>query len=88
MYQEGAITGYQLMIDCLHMVDPQSPGLALGDLPAEIHAKILEYAARYDPRRVDPTNRILPTTDQVHAAAGWIREHRLKLSDPQRQGQA
>jgi len=76
------------MMDCLHTVDPQSPGLAMADLPAEIHAKILDYAARYDPRRIDPKNRILPTTDQVHSAASWIREQRLKKSDPQRQGQA
>jgi hypothetical protein len=88
MYRQGAITGYQLMIDCLHSIDPQNPELVLAGLPTEIHAKILEYAARYDPRRVDPGKRILPTTDQVYSAASWIREQRLKQSSPQRQGQA
>jgi hypothetical protein len=28
MYEKGAITAYQLMIDCLHMIDPQSPWLS------------------------------------------------------------
>src|SRR5580698_5137800 len=88
MYQEGAITGYQLMVDCLQIIDPQSPGLVLAGLPDEIHVKILEYAARYDPHRIDPKNRILPTTDQVDSAARWIRERRREQSDPQRRVQA
>src|SRR5688572_23226873 len=25
MYREGAVTGYQVMMDCLHMLDPQRP---------------------------------------------------------------
>ena len=88
MYNEGAITGYQLMMDGLSMIDPQDPELVLADLPAEIHARILEYAARYDPLRIDPKNRVLPTTDQVHSAASWIRDQRLKQSNLQRPVQA
>ena len=49
MYRSGAITGYQVMIDCLHMLDPNHPELALGRLPNEVLEEMLEYARRYDP---------------------------------------
>ena len=49
MYQDGAITGYQVMMDCLHMLDPDHPDLVLSRLPEEILEEMLDYAHRYDP---------------------------------------
>ncbi len=51
MYDSGSVTGYQVMIDCLQMLDPDNPDLVLSDLPEEILDEMLEYARRYDPRR-------------------------------------
>ena len=49
MYREGAITGYQVMMDSLHMLDPDHPELVLPDLPEEILDEMFEYTLRYDP---------------------------------------
>jgi hypothetical protein len=51
MYVNGAMTGYQVMMDCLQMLDPADPDLVLYELPAEILDEMLAYARRYDPRR-------------------------------------
>jgi hypothetical protein len=58
MYENGSITGYQVMMDCLQMLDPKNPGLVLFDLPEEILDEMLKYAARYDPNR--PHSASLP----------------------------
>ena len=82
MYKEGAITGYQVMIQCLHMLDPQEPQLVLSHLPDEIHEEMLEYAKRYNPRRPRSDSPIPPAEDQVRSAERWIQEHRIKGSKP------
>ena len=46
MYESGSITGYQLMMDCLQMLDPDNPGLVLADLPEESLDEMLKYARR------------------------------------------
>ena len=33
MYQKGAITADHLAYECLHRIDPASPGLVLSHLP-------------------------------------------------------
>ncbi len=76
MYGEGAITRYQIMIDCLHMVDPQHPELVLEGLPAEVHDEMLDYSSRYDPHKRAPKERIMPALDQVEAAVAWIKQKR------------
>jgi hypothetical protein len=80
MYEEGAITGYQVMVDCLHKLDPDEPDLVLGLLPDEILEEMLAYARRYDPHRSRSAPPVPPAEDQVRAAERWIHEHRLKSS--------
>jgi hypothetical protein len=76
MYRDGMITGYQVMMDCLHMLDPDHPGLVLSHLPEEIRDEMLEYAQRYDPSRMCSLAGLPPAVDQVRAAQRWIEETR------------
>jgi len=82
MYEEGAITGYQVMVDCLHMLDANEPDLVLSHLPDEILEEMLEYAQRYDSRRPRSASPLPPTVDQVKSAELWIQNHRLNASKP------
>ena len=68
MYRDGAITGYQVMLDCLHMLDPDHPDLVLNHLPEEILEEMLEYAHRYDPSCMRSNAGLPPALDQVSAA--------------------
>ena len=81
MYRSGAITGYQVMIDCLRMLDPNHPELALGRLPDAILEEMLEYARRYDPSRMRSNAGLPPAVDQVKAAQRWIE---AKMTAPSR----
>ena len=76
MYREGAITGYQVMMDCLHMLDPDHPDLVLSHLPEEILEEMFDYAQRYDPSCMRAIAGLPPTVDQVRAAQQWIVEKR------------
>ncbi len=83
MYEAGAITGYQVMIDCLHMLDPDRPELVLAGLPAEVLDEIADYAKRYDPAR-PRSGSLLPAKDQVRAAERWIAA-RLAAAEARRE---
>jgi hypothetical protein len=72
MYESGSITGYQVMMDCLQMLDPVNPGLVLSELPEEILDEMLAYARRYDPRRPRSASLIPPAEDQVRSAERWF----------------
>lgn len=72
MYEAGSITGYQLMIDCLQMIDPDNPDLVLSELPEEILDEMIAYAHRYDPRRPRSSFLIPPAEEQVRTAERWI----------------
>jgi hypothetical protein len=78
MYRKGAITGYQVMMDCLHMLEPDHPDLVLSHLPEEILEEMLEYAHRYDPSCMHAIAGLPPALDQVRAAQQWIVEKRQK----------
>jgi hypothetical protein len=77
-YKAGKITRYQIMMECLHMIDPQHPELVLEPLPPEVHDEILDYASRYDPKKPAPKERLvlMPAADQVDAARSWITKLR------------
>ncbi len=75
IYDEGGITGYQVMIDCLYMLDPSRPDLVLAKLPGEILEEILHYAQRYRPHIQESGSQVLPSEIQVRSAERWIREH-------------
>ncbi|HEX4128532.1 MAG TPA: hypothetical protein VHZ24_00730 [Pirellulales bacterium] len=86
LYRSGAITSYQLVVDCLHMLDPAHPEHVLAGLPPEIYEEMLDYARRYDPTRQAPKERLMPALDQVHAATTWIERQkstqRLEATEP------
>jgi hypothetical protein len=82
MYESGSITGYQLMMDCLQMLDPDNPGLVLSDLPEEVLDEMLKYARRYDPRQPRSATLMPPALDQVRTAERWICARRTKSSNP------
>jgi hypothetical protein len=81
MYQDGAITGYQVMMDCLQMLDPAHPNLALGRLPEEILEEMLDYARRYDPSCIHSIAGLPPAADQVRAAQRWIEEKKRQKAE-------
>jgi hypothetical protein len=74
MYEKGAITGEHLVAQCMHMIDPDDPGLVLSNLPISILDRMLEYIRRYKPDRMISNYGVLPTTDQVEAAKIWIED--------------
>ena len=78
MHRNGAITGYQVMIDCLSMLDPGHADIVLDGLPEEIVEEMYEYAQRYDPSRMRSIAGSPPTADQINAARRWIEERRPK----------
>ncbi len=82
MYESGSITGYQLMMDCLHMLDPNKPELVLAELPGEVLDEILAYARRYDPSLPRSATLIPPAEDQVRTAERWICAHNAMSSGP------
>jgi hypothetical protein len=82
MYESGSITGYQVMMDCLQMLDPLNPDLVLSELPEEILDEMMAYAQRYDPSRPRSATFIPPAEDQVRAAERWIRAHDAMRSRP------
>ena len=74
MYEKGAITADHLAAQCIHMIDPEDPGLVLSDLPNPILDRMLAYAQRYQPDRMVSTYGIPPAPDQVEAARSWIAD--------------
>jgi hypothetical protein len=82
MYENGSVTGYQVMMDCLQMLDPDNPDLVLSQLPAEILDEMLEYTRRYDPSRPHSASLIPPAEDQVRAAERWICARHTRSSKP------
>ncbi len=81
MYQDGAITGYQVMLDCLHMLDPLHPNLVLSRLPEEILEEMLDYTRRYDPSCMRSIAGLPPAVDQVRAAQRWIEEKKRQKAE-------
>jgi hypothetical protein len=74
MYAKGAITSDHLVAQCINMIDPDDPGLVLGDLPNAILDRMLVYARRYQPDRMVSNYGTLPTAEQVQAARNWIED--------------
>lgn len=77
-YEGGSITGYQLMMQSLHMIDPGNPSFVLCHLPPEVLEEMRQYACRYDPHRMrTPRGELPPAADQVQSALHWIEERVL-----------
>ena len=80
MYESGSLTGYQVMMDCLQMLDPDNPDPVLSALPEEILDEMLAYARRYDARRPRSEMLIPPAEVQVRSAERWICAHNAMSS--------
>ena len=74
MYENGAITADHLVAQCVEMVNPDDPGLVLGDLPRPILDRLLEYIRRYQPGQMISNYGPVPSIDQVEAARSWIED--------------
>jgi hypothetical protein len=83
-YRKGAITADHLVVQCLHMVDPEAPGLVLDPLPHDLLVRTLEFARQYRPGHMVTNYGVLPAADQVEAARRWIEDHHQR-SDSARQ---
>ena len=73
-YRLGMITVDHLVVESLHMVDPENPGLVLSSLPDTIHPRILRFTNEYLQGRMVTNYGVLPAQDQVLAARNWIEE--------------
>src|SRR5438093_5928160 len=65
MYKKGAITADHLVVECLHMVDPECPEVVLDGLPKEILEQMLKYLSEYQPQRMRSNYGLQPASDQV-----------------------
>jgi hypothetical protein len=81
MYRDGAITGYQVMIDCLKQIDPKHPEAILSRLPDEILDEISEYVRRYNPSCMRSLAGPPPAEAQVKATQQWIEEGARRQRD-------
>jgi hypothetical protein len=78
MYENGAITAEHMVLESLHMVDPQNPTLVLGALPPEILERMLRYAREFQPGAMLTNYGLSPALDQVQAAKNWIETRSLQ----------
>ena len=73
-YQAGMITDDHLMVESLHRVDPENPGLILGSLPDTILRRMLQFTNESADCRMITNYGVLPTQDQILAAKDWIEK--------------
>jgi hypothetical protein len=73
-YRVGMITDDHLVVESLHMVDPENPGLVLGSLPDNILLRMLRFANEYADGRMVTNYGVVPARDQVLAAKHWIEK--------------
>jgi len=73
-YQLGIITDDHLVVESLHMVDPENPGLVLSSLPDNILLQTLRFAREYENGRMVTNYGVLPAPDQILAARQWIEK--------------
>jgi hypothetical protein len=71
-YQRGTITADHLVVQCLHMVDPEHPERVLAGLPSEVLGRMSSFVLRYQPDRMLTNYGPLPALDQVAAARHWL----------------
>ena len=83
MYQDGAITGCQVMMDCLHGLDRDNPNFVVSRLPEEILEEMLEYTRRYDPTGMHSIAGLPPAAGQVRAAQGCVEKKTWQKAERQ-----
>ena len=70
----GMVTDDHLVVESLHMVDPENPGLVLSSLPDNILHRMLQFAQENLHSRMVTNYGVLPAQDQVLAARHWIEK--------------
>jgi hypothetical protein len=71
-YRMGMITDDHFLVEILHLVDPENPGLVLSSLPDKLLHRMLQFAKVYQQSRMVTNYGVLPAQDQVRAASHWI----------------
>jgi len=71
-YRAGMITEDHLVVESLHLIDPENPGLVLSGLPESILLRMLRFANEYLHGHMVTNYGVLPAQDQVLAARHWI----------------
>ena len=75
-YKKGAITPEQMVVQCLHMIDPEAPDLVLRQLPDDLFDRVIDFTKRYHQSMIS-THGILPTSDQIDSARRWLDRKRI-----------
>lgn len=75
-YQMGMITEDHLVLESLHMLDPEHPELVLSELPDSILERMYRFANQYVHGTLLTNYGLLPAQDQVFAARRWIEKAR------------
>jgi hypothetical protein len=71
-YQMGMITDDHLVVESLHILDPNNPGLVLSALPDNLLPRVLRFVKDYLDGRMLTNFGAMPARDQVLAARTWI----------------
>jgi hypothetical protein len=73
-YRAGMITDDHLVVESLHMVDPENSSLVLSSLPNQILLRILGFGKEYLQGHMVTNYGAMPAQDQVLAAMRWIEK--------------
>ena len=89
LYESGAITGHELVVDSICLIDSDEASETLGILPPDTHAEFGEFVDTYRPGQMRSLHRgPIPEPDQVRVARRWLANQRDRtrragdLSDP------
>jgi len=80
-YRTGMITDDHLVVESLHMLDPENPGPVLSSLPEDVLLRMQRLATEYLHGRMLTNYGVLPAKDQVLAARHWIAESRQQKAN-------
>ena len=75
-YAKGMITADHLAIDCVTMIDPESPGLVLNNVPEPILSRIIGFAEKSRSGPMLSNYGTVPTFGQFAAVRRWVEETR------------
>jgi hypothetical protein len=80
-YRIEMVTDDHLVVEKLHLVDPENPGLVLSSLPDNILDRMLQFSKEYLHGRMVTNYGVLPARDQVLAASHWIEQSLQQKAD-------
>ena len=74
-YRMGMITDDHLVVESLHLVDPENPGPVLSSLPENILHRMLRFANEYLHGCMVTNYGVLPEQDQILNGGIGLRSH-------------